>query len=194
MNLTRLKSRVLFSLTLALLFWGGSVLRAAPTSPDPVMNDGSPWGPFHTQQGPLSVRAINEQRLGKNSVSVIVSNKSNDFMCISAKILDSVYQHISLKDANGNRVPLLRYGESGPDTLLQFNYLDSYVFILPEETREVEIDIGNFRAPPGRYHYDIIGLYFRCRDVIDLARLSKKRNIMPFGFHADGVLVLPTEK
>jgi hypothetical protein len=157
-------------------------------------NVGPPWAPISAIAGPLRARVIVGRLLGRNLLDVVLSNTSDEFFCIDSRTFDARYSHISFKGAAGRYVPQLSASEPvAPTIRLGFDYDASYKFIYPGEVRKVGIDIGNFNFKSGSYTYDIIFDYYRCRDIIDPARIRRKKDIDTFSVHANGTVMLQPE-
>lgn len=162
------------------------------SSQQPLTAD--PWGPHRVRSGPLHAHMIVERQLGRNTASVILLNRSDQFLCIDSRMLDTRYQHILLLSQSGEPVRLGSYAEMGPNTLLEFNYDDPYLFILPHETRRIEVDLANLKITSGTYRYDLVFLYYQCQDIIDKDRIKAGKDIGTFAVHEKGtVKFLPEE-
>jgi hypothetical protein len=146
------------------------------------------------ERGALKVQLVTEKLGGKSILQVILENPSADFLCVDLKMLDSKYQHIRLQDRSGKNVPLSTYADPTHMELFGFDYDQSYLFLLPNKTRKVGVDIGNFVVKAGSYAYDIIFLYYRCSDIIDIKRINEKKFINTFEVHATGTIVLEPEQ
>lgn len=154
----------------------------------------SSWGPIQVHRGPLIVKMVVEQLLGRNSVSIILSNPSNEFFCINSQMFDTTFSYIRFFDKRRKRVRQLGYGETIPTPRLGFDYNDFYTFLFPGETRKIDINAQNFELKSGLYGYEIILLYYRCHDVIDSARIKAKKDIKTFSVHVTGTVTLPREE
>jgi hypothetical protein len=132
--------------------------------------------------------------LGRNLLDVVLSNTSDEFLCLDSRMLDTRYSHISFKDKSGRYVPQLGASEPvTPTKRLGVDYDASYKFIYPGEVRKVGIDIRTFDFKSGSYAYEIIFDYYRCRDIVDPARIRQKKDIDTFSVHANGAVVLRPE-
>ena len=148
----------------------------------PIMADADPAQPAQEQ-----LHVVMEFERVSNSYYLTLTNNSSDFLCLSAEQLDTGKGAITLQDEAGKPVPLRSYREMGPPLLSQkFNFAEPYIFLQPQQTRKVYIDAGNFIVNASVYSYDIIFSYYRCRDIIDLARIRAKKDIHGRSLHAHG--------
>jgi hypothetical protein len=121
--------------------------------------------------GQLSV-VMRSERAGKEVYStVLVSNTSNQLLCVSANVFDTKRSHILLK-SHGQYVRLRSYADSSADLHFGFNFKDSYFFLRPQQTRKFYVDDSNFDVPAGVYDYQITFPYYLCSDIANSGRVN----------------------
>jgi hypothetical protein len=198
------KARCLVGLGLPLLL-GGAGYCQEPLGDVPVergiAHDVAPersFGPLTVKEGPLRAELTTERSsFGDNNLILTISNASDDFWCLAPGEIDTVNQRVRLLDEAGRDVPLRSWGERGnppPETILGFDYNDAYTFILPREKRQLPLNLGNFVVSSGAYRYEMIFIYYRCRDAIDSDRIKEHRVVQPYAVVGKGSIVLPLKK
>lgn len=136
--------------------------------------------------GPIKTKLTAEYNAGKNKFTISITNSSNEFFCMDAKMTDPIYQHIFFRKNTGELVALNIVADSSMAFSYKFDYNESFVFLRPNETRKVERDFNNFDIGAGDYTYETTFLYYRCKDIIDLRRLVNKKRIKTYLVHDIG--------
>lgn len=139
------------------------------------------------EQDPEQLAVVMNFESVSNSYYITLKNNSDEFLCLSTEQFDTGKGAITLHDAAGKLVPLRSYREPAPPLIsLKFNFAEPYFFMQPQEVRKVYIDAGNFIANASVYSYEVIFSYYRCRDIIDLARIRAKKDIQGRSLHTRG--------
>jgi len=141
---------------------------------------------------PLALSMQVTAHTGMVFVNAVATNRSAEFVCLSADTFDPLYPSFVFLSANG--VPLPRTNAGNRDRLdeLGFDYSDRYFILRPKESRTFAVHWKQVIKERGTYRYQFHVPYFRCRDVIDAERVKRREDIPRLFAEADGTVVIPS--
>ena len=102
--------------------------------------------------------------------SVVLENKSAEYLCIAERAFDTMKPGIRLIDTTGKEVRRGTFADGTVDLERNFDFLPAYLFLKPHQKRQIGVDLRNFNVAGGEYRYELTAPYYLCGDIVNSTR------------------------
>lgn len=119
-----------------------------------------------------------------------LNNANSFFTCVDEHMLDAKNGFILFTNLKNSEEETFR--GSTPQFPVHLtdgvDLSNAYLILLPNEKRQIYIDMSNFILHEGKYRYKFVLNLYKCNDITDEARLKAKRDVKSLSIEREGVV------